>query len=145
MRIAPPDEWRQALKAFLDRADLILSGVDEALELTRASDPEAAARALSRQGEAVVVLKDGARGARGYSDGVWLEALPQAVDAVDPVGAGDAFNAGFLAEWIRHGDLARALATGARLGEAAVKARGDTAGLPHLISAYATSGMDVIR
>lgn len=47
---------------------------------------------------------------------------------VDPVGAGDAFDAGFLAGLLRQYDLEAALNFGARLGAGAVGALGDYAG-----------------
>ena len=47
---------------------------------------------------------------------------------IDPVGAGDAFDAGFLAGLLREYDLEAALKLGARLGATAVGALGDYAG-----------------
>jgi hypothetical protein len=49
---------------------------------------------------------------------------------VDPVGAGDGFDAGFLAAWLRGETLEAMLRLGARIGAAAVSVVGDYAGYP---------------
>ena len=41
---------------------------------------------------------------------------PLRVDAVDPVGAGDSFDAGFLHQFVRGSDLLTCLASGNRAG-----------------------------
>jgi 2-dehydro-3-deoxygluconokinase len=43
-----------------------------------------------------VVFKDGSRGAWCYDGDRILQILPENAICVDPIGAGDAFNAGFL-------------------------------------------------
>jgi 2-dehydro-3-deoxygluconokinase len=48
-------------------------------------------------------------------------------EVVDPVGAGDAFNAGFLSCRLRGGGIADALRAGNELGAAAVTSLGDSA------------------
>ena len=103
--------WRPALwtgrdvgvlRELADHADLVLLGDDEADAVWGTGDP-AAIRALL-PGPATVVVKHGARGAtlieRDPATGadrapVFEPALR--VDVVEPVGAGDAFAAGFLA------------------------------------------------
>lgn len=67
-----------------------------------------------------VVLKRGAAGAtfRGHE----VPALP--TDVVDTTGAGDAFCAGFLAEWTANRDPAAALLSGARAAASCVAVRG---------------------
>ncbi|NEA22246.1 PfkB family carbohydrate kinase, partial [Actinomadura bangladeshensis] len=53
------------------------------------------------------------------------------VPVVDPVGAGDAFAAGYLAEFVRGRPVAERLATAAAAGAYAVTVRGDWEGLPN--------------
>jgi 2-dehydro-3-deoxygluconokinase len=55
-------------------------------------------RGLAALGPSEVVLKDGARGCTALVDGVELAEPAVPVTVVDPVGAGDAFVAGYLAE-----------------------------------------------
>ena len=67
---------------------------------------------------------------------------------VDPVGAGDAFCAGFIASRIEGDDLATALTMANACGAAAVSAVGDLAGLPtriELARLIADDGRDTIR
>ena len=77
-----------------------------------------------------VVVKLGDQGSR------WLRAegdvvMPApAVDAVDTTGAGDAFNAGFLAAWLRGASPAACLATGNSVGAASTRTPGGLDGLP---------------
>ena len=87
-------------RTFLDwvvHADVLLPNLEEAVVLTGARDPKAAAWALARDGrEAVITL--GAAGAL-WSDGeqVVRAAAADAPAPVDSTGAGDAFTAGWLA------------------------------------------------
>ncbi|GGM15202.1 carbohydrate kinase family protein [Dactylosporangium sucinum] len=60
---------------------------------------QAAARLVA--GGTTVVLKDGARGGRAWWPGGECAAPGLAVDVVDTTGAGDSFNAGFLAARLR--------------------------------------------
>jgi sugar/nucleoside kinase (ribokinase family) len=84
--------------------------------LSGESDPEAAARFLAKwYGE--VVLKLGAGGAlwaRRNEPLIRLPTLP--VTVVDSTGAGDAFCAGFLGEWLKGASPDQALLAGTRLG-----------------------------
>ncbi len=64
----------------------------------------------------LLVMKQGADGAAAYRAGEsWCDsAVP--VPVVDTTGAGDAFDAAFLVEWLGGGSVERALAEGNRLG-----------------------------
>jgi 2-dehydro-3-deoxygluconokinase len=75
------------------------------------------------------VLKQAERGACALSGGRFIQVPAHPVEKmVDPVGAGDAFDAGFLVGLLRQYDLEAALNFGARLGAAAVGTLGDYAG-----------------
>jgi sugar/nucleoside kinase (ribokinase family) len=66
------------------------------------------------------------------ADGTWSVLDTRRDAAVDPVGAGDAFNAGYLSVRLQGGPVVQALATGARCGAAVAMQLGDTAGFPPL-------------
>jgi sugar/nucleoside kinase (ribokinase family) len=80
--------------------DILLPGEKELLDITGKSSAKEAVRGLLDHGVKVVVIKKGKDGARlidGTSD-VHVKALP--IDEVDPTGAGDAFDAGFVCGYL---------------------------------------------
>ncbi|MFC5692385.1 sugar kinase [Amycolatopsis mediterranei] len=80
------------------RADIVLTGDDEARQVWGTGDP-VELRALL-PGPRTLVVKHGERGAT-LVEGEPLFAPALKVDVVEPVGAGDAFAAGFLAATLR--------------------------------------------
>ena len=127
--------WEPAVAApvLLDlaaRADHLFVGVDEAAALGWPTAPEQLGAWLLERGPRVVVVKRGADGAVAFdADGVHPVA-PVPVEAVDPVGAGDAFAAGYLAELLSGAPLQRRLTTAAACGALACTGRGDWESLP---------------
>lgn len=132
--------------------DVLLAGIDEAAVVTGTNDddPERLAAAILALGPSIAVLKLGADGALAVErDGPVVRRPAVPVPAiVDPVGAGDAFSAGFIVARLEGGDLTRALDVANACGAAAVSAVGDTTGLPdrfELERLLAASSGDVIR
>ena len=107
--IADPARHRARLDAMLARADIVKLS-DEDLEWWRGTDDPAA---LLGQGPALVLLTRGAKGALAYRRGAVVEVAATPVDPVDTIGAGDTFNAGFLAGLDDAGALNRAALRGA--------------------------------
>jgi ribokinase len=100
--------------------DLLLPNDDEAMALTGARSPEAAALALAAAAREVVV-KLGPDGAV-WSDGRRVEHVPaEAVAVLDTTGAGDAFAAGFLARWLDGRAPVECLRQGAAVAAACVQ------------------------
>jgi sugar/nucleoside kinase (ribokinase family) len=100
------------------------------------ANPRAAARALAAAG-AIVALKLGAAGAVAYAGGEAAEVAPPAVDFVDATGAGDSFDAGFVAARLAGEPLAAALALAVACGALSTRAAGGTAAQPTLEEARA--------
>jgi ribokinase len=104
---APRGEWADVRPA-LDGVDYLLPNAGECVHLAAALDPAGghrtndessvrrAAVALRRIGPTVVV-KLGPDGALAAMRGGWVRARGHAVRPVDTTGAGDCFNAGFIA------------------------------------------------
>ena len=122
-------------------ADLVFAGPEEAaLVLGRAPAPpsdeegfeegEAVARELAKHGPATVVVKLGALGAVALSGDAVHRAPARPVAVVDPVGAGDAFVAGYLSEVVAGGTVPDALRTANACGGAVCGVAGDWEGLP---------------
>ena len=98
MKLWSETQARQTLIEFAKEADVLLPGRDEAEFLTGEADPVRAGRLLLQAGPQVVVVKLGAQGALVVTEEGETEVPGFPVEqVVDPVGAGDAFAAGFLA------------------------------------------------
>lgn len=115
-------------------ADLVFAGTSEAalvLGRSRAdNDEQTLARDLAMLGASTVVLKLGARGAMAMTGDQCVYASTDPIAAVDPVGAGDAFVAGYLSALVEGASVAECLARGNRLGGAVCRVPGDWEGLP---------------
>lgn len=100
--------YRARLDRMIAQADIVKLS-DEDLHWLMGDGPiEVVAQALRAQGPQVVVITEGAKGARAISQGGAVHAAAQRVDVVDTVGAGDTFNAGFLASLRQAGALTKA-------------------------------------
>ena len=126
-----PIEARSVMRDLAARCDLLLPGRDEAELLTGESDPEVAARQLSELGPATVVVKLGAEGALALAGDEIVRVPGTPVErVVDPVGAGDAFAAGFLSGLLRGFTTDAALRLANRCGALAMTSPGDMESLP---------------
>ena len=77
-----------------------------------------------------LAVKDGANGAWVGNREEYLKIEPQKCTPVDPVGAGDAFNAGFLSGILEGLDLKTCGQIGAICGALATQTYGDFEGFP---------------
>ncbi len=77
----------------------------------------------------MTVIKRGADGADVLVDGTRISRPATRVEAVDTTGAGDAFNSGFLDEWLRGSPPETCLEMGNACGAAAIAGRGGCGGL----------------
>jgi sugar/nucleoside kinase (ribokinase family) len=122
----PDDRWDGALlEAVLPHVDILLPNEREAMKMSRTSDVERALSDLSKQVRTVVV-KMGASGAVAISGEQRFAAAAVPVMVVDPIGAGDSFDAGFLHQFLRGADLATCLANGNLCGAFSTTACGGT-------------------
>ncbi|MYT28380.1 MULTISPECIES: sugar kinase [unclassified Streptomyces] len=132
-RLWTPEEAAEVLRGWLPGVDVLLASEDE-LPLCvpgAAGGPvEDAARRLRERGVREVVVTYGADGATAFTgDGPCRQpAVP--VRAVDPVGAGDAFAAGYLSALLDGADVAGRLARAVTTGAFAVASPGDWEGAP---------------
>ncbi|OLT14359.1 sugar kinase [Pseudonocardia sp. CNS-139] len=130
-------------------ADMLFAGDDEAriaLGLTDpATAPERLADGLAALGPAEVVVKRGRRGATALVDGELVDVPAVPVHAVDSVGAGDAFVAGYLAGRLTGRDTAERLSMAAVTGALAVTVPGDWEALPRPHELGLLSGDEDVR
>ncbi|MFT4044405.1 MAG: sugar kinase [Gordonia sp. (in: high G+C Gram-positive bacteria)] len=129
---ADRDRAQTTYRGLAARADLIFAGSDEAALIVGTDDLERQASALLELGEAAaVIIKLGADGAFvATRDSRVHRAKAVPVEVVDTVGAGDAFVAGWLAEYARNADVNRCLTTAIACGAFACTGAGDWESLP---------------
>lgn len=104
----PPDQAAPVLGELARQADLVFVGLDEAAALWGCQTAEQVRALLPEPAE--IVVKDAGRAATAFTSRngpVRVAALH--VKVVEPIGAGDAFAAGYLAALRQGGDRARAL------------------------------------
>lgn len=127
----PAEQW-QGIAECLPLIDLLLPNTTEAIALAGAvgeqtADAESAAQALAASGP-IVVVKDGAAGGLAVVRGRTLRAPGLAMEVLDTTGAGDSFDAGFLAAWTEHSDVQSALRWAAVAGSLSTRGAGGTGG-----------------
>jgi sugar/nucleoside kinase (ribokinase family) len=91
----PAEAWDADIEALYGLLDILFVNRVEAVALGKDADWRRAADRLARH-VSILVVKGGPDGVAAIHDGRWEEHPGFRVDAVDPTGAGDAFNAGFL-------------------------------------------------
>jgi 2-dehydro-3-deoxygluconokinase len=129
------------LRSLAASADILFAGPEELSLLVGPSagspapngepdDHERAIEAAQALGPSEVVLKLGAAGAKARAGVEGAMARPPKVVAVDPIGAGDAFVAGYLSGVLDSLPLADRLRRACAVGAFAVTAHGDWESLP---------------
>jgi len=96
----PSGAWDDGIMALLPEVDVFLPNEMEALSIARISEVEQAIARLRSAGAGTVVVKTAERGAIAAqaSELVHVPSIPTSV--VDTTGAGDSFDAGFLAAYL---------------------------------------------
>lgn len=106
----PDDRW-DGLEDVLVFVDVLFVNEREARKIAHEDDLERAVEKLAGQVQ-VLAIKQGVRGGRVRRGKEEWKHAGYAVNAVDPVGAGDSFDAGFLHQYVRGADLKTCLAWG---------------------------------
>lgn len=122
----PPEGWSFATRAsalgWLGRCDHILLNEIEITGLAETDDLDTAFRRLTPllRPEAVLVAKTGPKGAAAYYGGSRFTAAAPKVAVFDTIGAGDSFNAGYLAARLSGAGVQDALGAGCRAASAII-------------------------
>jgi 2-dehydro-3-deoxygluconokinase len=129
------DRRRELVLPFVERCDLLFAGSHELSELLgdASDDLSTLARAARARGPSEVVIRGPGSVCVLDRDGSWHAIDIRRDAAVDPIGAGDAFNAGYIAVRLNGGALDAALAAGIRCGAAVTAAMSDTSAFPRSI------------
>lgn len=124
------DQAIGACQALFPYVTDLLCNEQEAMWLTRTDNLDAAVEHLLDHGFHTVVVKRGDLGAIGHQDGDAIQQQALSVEAVDTVGAGDAFNAGFLFGQLNQLSFKRSLEVGNWAAAHVVGHLGDYEGFP---------------
>ena len=98
---------RKVLAETLEFADVLLPNEAEAKYLSRKKNIRSAGRTLLEKGASIVAMKLGAKGCLVMNEHEEFRVPPFNVETIDTTGAGDAFNAGFSAGYLKGWNLKR--------------------------------------
>ena len=124
-----PESAKGFAEELLPEVDLLFVGDEEARALWKRDD-KGFIRELAEKGPQEVVLKRGGDGSMVLFEDRVLEQPNFDVPEVDPVGAGDAFNAGYLAGHLWEWGPEERLRLANAMGAMSVATLGDYEGLP---------------
>ena len=98
----PSEQWNIDLEALLPYVDVFMPNRTELLHLTRTKSVKDGINALKAFAN-VIVVKDGTNGAALFRNGN-IERQPAFLnsEAIDAIGAGDSFDAGFIFKYIQN-------------------------------------------
>ncbi|HEY6678357.1 MAG TPA: carbohydrate kinase family protein [Actinomycetota bacterium] len=132
----PAGEWDGGLLSLLSQTDCFLPNSVEARSITGVDDIDVAALTLAERGSIVAVKFGQGGGLALWADEVVRsESIP--ADVVDTTGAGDSFDAGFLAGRLAGLPLSRCLQLAVACGSLSTRAPGGTAAQPTMDEAVA--------
>ncbi|WP_223623553.1 sugar kinase [Microbacterium sp. EST19A] len=118
------------LREIAEQADIVFGGADEFAILYPDAGPAEAAAALQDAGVETVVLKQGPDGASVFVADAVIESSGFVIDAIDTVGAGDAFVAGYLSALLEGLDIDASLHRAHACGAMACLVPGDWEAAP---------------
>jgi 2-dehydro-3-deoxygluconokinase len=124
------EEAGSVYRDLIPLADIVFAGDDEAAIAVGAGDPEELAQRITALGPSQAVIKLGADGALALINETLFRQDAITLEAIDTVGAGDAFVAGYLAEFLTGAGPRDRLKTAVSTGAFACLVPGDSEGLP---------------
>jgi len=135
LRLRPAEAWRELVRPLFPFANVVVTSPDELLAVCDADDVAAAVEELHGLGVPLVVVRSGIDVTRvsQLEDGGSVETFTvpvRPVDAVDVVGAGDAFAAGLISGLLDDLSVADAIDRAHEVARLSVLTAGDVEGLP---------------
>jgi sugar/nucleoside kinase (ribokinase family) len=132
-QLMPVEQAREAFDLFVRAADVILPTAEEAQLLTgQPTLAQAVDTLLSSKPGKVVIITQGRDGCTVYTRHEAHRIPGFGVEEVDPTGAGDCFDAGFLVRWLAGDSVTDAARFANACGALAVTAQGPMAGARRL-------------
>ncbi len=121
----PDDRWDGVLEELLPLVDILLPNEDEVRRIARRDTVEEALDVLSPQ-VPLIAVKCGSKGALVQHGNERFQVASVPANPVDTIGAGDSFNAGFLAAWLGGADPQSCAAAGNVTGALSTQRPGGT-------------------
>jgi 2-dehydro-3-deoxygluconokinase len=115
---------------LIERCDLVLASERELTEIFGQAEPKELARRCAQRGPREVVVRCDDRIGVLRKPSEWTELAIKSEPTSDPMGAGDAFNAGYIASFLVGKQIDEALRFAVHCGRAVALSTGDTAGFP---------------
>jgi sugar/nucleoside kinase (ribokinase family) len=140
----PTGMWDGGLGPILEATDIVLPNREEARRIAGVEDELSAASALAARGP-VIAMKLGGDGGLVVARNAAARVDAPEVEVVDAIGAGDAFDAGFLAGWLDGRPPEDCLQLAVASGSISVRAVGGTDGQPDRAEAEELAGRLVSR
>lgn len=139
-------DYAPAIRAFTLRSDIVLIGLDEAKALFDTDDVQKIVDILRKEGCAkYIAVKDGGNGAWVADAEQLVHIPPYPCNPTEPIGAGDGFNAGFLAGLYKGCGLVTAGRMGGICGALATQVPGDVEGYPDSLQMHkALEGLETV-
>ena len=134
----PSGQWDNGLMALLPEVDVFLPNEVEALSMARISVVEDAIVRLRSAGAGTVVVKTAGQGAVAAQAGGLVSVAGIPTQVVDSTGAGDSFDAGFLAGFLGGQPLRRCLEIGNACGALSTRGIGGVSTQPTMVEALET-------
>jgi sugar/nucleoside kinase (ribokinase family) len=134
----PSGMWDNGLMALLPEVDVFLPNEVEALSMARISVVEDAIARLRSSGAGTVVVKTAGQGAVAAQAGQTVAVAGIPTQVVDSTGAGDSFDAGFLAGFLGGQPLRRCLEIGNACGALSTRGIGGASTQPTMVEALET-------
>lgn len=131
MKLWTKERAETVLNSLIDQVDIVFPGLEEAQLLLGLEDPETLLERFLERGVQIVALKSGLQG-------TWVASAQRkhliptfkVERVIDPIGAGDAFAAGFLSGFLEDKPIDECGRLANAMGAMAVTTAGDFEGLP---------------
>ncbi|MGB9857418.1 MAG: sugar kinase [Dictyoglomaceae bacterium] len=123
------EDYLSSIKRILSKTNIILSGERELITMTQTKNIEEAINLVKASGIEIIVIKKGKKGAEVYYKNENYKEEPFPVEEVDPTGAGDCFDAGFIASLLEGYHVKEALKRANIIGALSVTKMGPMEGV----------------
>ena len=141
----PTENWNGTLQQTLPLTDVFLPNEQEARFIARTTNVDEAFRVFQEMGVAITAIKQGEKGALVFSKGERHTcALPVSIGG-DSIGAGDSFDAGFLAGWLRGLTLDQCLHIACHCGKEVVAQVGGIRSQPDWATVIQLAGIEILK